>query len=739
MIRRHQNILIIFLGFIMLIAIAIGMLQYSKSISTRLETSTVSVMQEMMLQQKATWDAELSKQTTLLESIAHTAVLFGNDETDISNFIYSQENVHNFENLIIVGEDGIGFTSDFDILRFAGYQFFQLILDGSSIITDPMLLPKQHVNGIVIGVPIYENGVIVGAVLAQYSAEYLNQVLLPIFDNAATSYIINQNGQIIACNDQDVFANHDNLFSILANGQFDDDFSYRELTEQIWQGNDGGLHYDVEGEQYIAEFSHLDINNWSLFVTVPTAAIAESSTAIINGMTIFNIIVIIAFAVLIFVIFVLRNGSEKEIERIAYYDELTGIPNLTKFKMDIMQIIQKNPQQRFVIVKMDIINFKAINQLFDFEVGNRIIRTIADVGRTSVIPNFVQARIGPDEFLLFSEADFLGNLAEIRHEYEYRFRSRVTFAGSFNFAFRYGRYFIEQDERDVNEIINKVSMAHSAAKSAKVDTISDYNDKLRQKVLNATAINNKMEKALHNDEFLVYLQPKYKAADNSLGGAEALVRWREADGNMIYPNDFIPIFEHNHFIIQLDKYMLEKTCQILRSWLDKGYDIVPISINFSRLHLDNPNLISEIEYICDTYQVPRKYIEIEITESAILESEISLTGLFEQLHNSGFRISMDDFGSGYSSLGQLSSLDIDTIKLDRSFFISATDLAKGNLVVETVIDLAHKLGMTTVAEGVETLEQVQFLSKIGCEYIQGYYYARPMAIDDFNKHCFEQA
>ncbi len=737
MIKRHQNILIIGLGIVMLILIAIGMVQYSKSISERLENSTVGVMQEMMLQQKATWNAEVSKQITLLESIAHTAVLFGYDETDIASFIASQEQVHNFNKLIVSGSDGMGLTSDYDILRFDGYQFFQQILDGDNIITDPMLLPNQHVDGIVLGVPIYEEGIIVGAILAQYPDAYFNQVLLPIFNNAATSYIINQNGQIIACNDAQIFAEHDNLFSILSNGQFGYDLSYRAFTEQIWQGDVGGLHYDVDGEQYIAEFSHLDINNWSLFVTVPTATVAQSSTAIINGMTIFNIVVIIAFAVLIFIIFVLRNGSEKEIERIAYYDELTGLPNLTKFKMDINQLIQKNPQKKFAIVKMDIINFKAINQLFDFEVGNRIIRAIADVGRTSPSPYFVQGRVGADEFLMFSEVELLGNLSEIRHEYEYRFRSRVTFAGSFNFSFRYGRYFIDPEDRDMNEIINKVTMAHSFAKNIKVDTISDYNDQLRQKILNATTINNKMEKALHNEEFMVFLQPKYKALDNTLGGAEALVRWREADGNMIYPNDFIPIFENNHFIIQLDKYMLEKTCQILKNWLDKGYDVVPISINFSRLHLDNPNLVSEIEYICDTYQVPHKYIEIEITESAILESEMGLGDLFKELHNSGFRISMDDFGSGYSSLGQLSSLDIDTIKLDRSFFISATDLAKGNMVVETVIDLAHKLGMTTVAEGVETIEQVEFLNRIGCEYIQGYYYARPMAIDDFNKHCFE--
>ena len=242
-----------------------------------------------------------------------------------------------------------------------------------------------------------------------------------------------------------------------------------------------------------------------------------------------------------------------------------------------------------------------------------------------------------------------------------------------------------------------------------------------------------MDAALANREFQVYLQPKVNASQGELAGAEALVRWIHPKEGFIPPNKFIPIFEQNGFILKLDDYMLEEIAKQQAQWMAQGKKIVPISVNVSRAHFTREDLAQHICNIVDKYHVPHNVIELELTESAFFDDKKVLLNTVKQLRDAGFLVSMDDFGSGYSSLNSLKELQLDVLKLDADFFRGADSQERGLLIVSEVIDLAKKLNMKIVAEGIESREQVDFLIEQECDLIQGYYFAKPMPIREFEE------
>lgn len=264
-----------------------------------------------------------------------------------------------------------------------------------------------------------------------------------------------------------------------------------------------------------------------------------------------------------------------------------------------------------------------------------------------------------------------------------------------------------------------------------------FDSKIRDQRLWEKEVENTMEDALKNKEFIVYLQPKYATVTEKLSGAEALVRWISKEKGFVSPGSFIPIFEKNGFITKLDDYMLESVAKIQGDWIKEGKEVVPISVNISRIHFSNPNLADHIRDIVDKYDVPHHVIELELTESAFFDDKNILLNTVKKLKEYGFEVSMDDFGAGYSSLNSLKDLPLDIVKLDGEFFRDSDDKERGEIVVRDAISLVKNLNMRIVAEGIETKEQVEFLALHGCDLIQGYYFAKPMPIDEFQKSAFE--
>lgn len=238
-----------------------------------------------------------------------------------------------------------------------------------------------------------------------------------------------------------------------------------------------------------------------------------------------------------------------------------------------------------------------------------------------------------------------------------------------------------------------------------------------------------MEKALKNREFVMYLQPKFSISRNEMIGAEALVRWVHPEKGMLAPLDFIPLFEQNGFVIKMDQYIWEEACRTIRDWMDQGVTPVPISVNMSRRHLRDHDFVDVLNHLVEKYRIPKHFLEIELTET-IQENELSTE--IERLKENGYKLLMDDFGSGFSSLNMLKNTKFDVLKMDRGFLRNFIGSERGQRIVEHTIRMSRDIGLDLIAEGVETKEQALFLQGCGCDTAQGFYYAKPMPLDEFN-------
>lgn len=473
--------------------------------------------------------------------------------------------------------------------------------------------------------------------------------------------------------------------------------------------------------------SSLEVYNEKLHIWIETTASVLQWT---DGIT----------AYVISCIDITRQRNERlyqinQIEKLAFIDELTGARNYQKFKLDAQNILEDQPDNIHLMVKLDIDNFKLINQLYGYEKGDEILRNVARAIEMTMRGEYeIFARKSNDEFIALLQIESMDEVTELYQAFLNNFYELTGDELAFKFTFPHGRYIVpprEIEKSNITHMFEKVNLAHKTAKMDKSRQFVYYDESLTNEALLRKSIENKMEKALLNEEFSVYLQPKYYLLNEQIGGAEALVRWNSPDNELFFPNVFIPVFERNGFVVKLDFYILKKVCGIIKDWIADGIEPVTVSVNFSRLHLSNENFVKDLREIVDSFGIKRRYIEIEITETAIYDNIEALEGILDDLHDAGFTMSMDDFGSGYSSLSMLKDLPVDVIKMDRSFFVNQKDADRSKVVMGSVIAMAANLGICIVAEGVEEEEHIDLLRSLHCDMVQGFYYAKPMPEGEF--------
>ena len=278
---------------------------------------------------------------------------------------------------------------------------------------------------------------------------------------------------------------------------------------------------------------------------------------------------------------------------------------------------------------------------------------------------------------------------------------------------------------------DRASLAKRCIKDNMINNYHFYDDGLRAELLQDKAIEDEMYTALEDNQFSMYLQPKFDMKTMEIVGAEALVRWIHPVRGIIPPMDFIPVFEKNGFVIMLDKYIWKQACVFLSERKIAGEKLFPISVNVSRLHLNNDAFIDELLKLTELYNIEPEFIELELTETACLNNESRFIEIANRLKKLGFTIAMDDFGTGYSSLNMLRCLPVDVLKLDRGFISDTIVDERGKIVVRNILEMANELNITTVAEGIETPEQAVFLKNAGCKIAQGFLYGRPMDVVKF--------
>jgi EAL domain-containing protein (putative c-di-GMP-specific phosphodiesterase class I) len=290
---------------------------------------------------------------------------------------------------------------------------------------------------------------------------------------------------------------------------------------------------------------------------------------------------------------------------------------------------------------------------------------------------------------------------------------------------------IENPNDDIMVIIDNANIAKKQAKEKNKSSCDFFGEKLREKMRIEFEVTNTMEKALAHNEFKVYFQPKVELATGKLVGAEALVRWIKPDGSIMPPDKFIPLFEKNGFVVNLDFFVYEEVCKMFRVWLDSGINVVPISVNVSRVHLYDASFVEEFTGMIDSYNVPHELIELELTESIFLDNTEVALKTMKDFREYGFKVSIDDFGAGYSSLNLLKNMTSDVLKLDKEFFGRGELQKEEEIILTSIVNMAKQLNMKVLSEGVETLAQSKFLKEIACDMAQGYLFAKPMPKESF--------
>ena len=430
-----------------------------------------------------------------------------------------------------------------------------------------------------------------------------------------------------------------------------------------------------------------------------------------------------------------KSRLDKLAQRIAYYDSELDMYNLKQF-MKIARILCNSRQiDQFSAVRFNLKHFSVVNQNIGRKNGTLVIKKlIRMIDELFDDEKELICRIGGDNFIIMIKTDklqaVLALLSGTSIIYD-EFRSERVFVSA-----TMGVYVIKDADSIFlpSDIMDRASLAAHLAKASSETDIVYFNSDLVEKIKHSNAISASFPKALESREFLVYYQPKVAINNRHIAGAEALCRWMH-NGQMISPGEFIPILEQGHDICKLDFYVLDTVCKDIRRWLDRGKQVVRVSVNLSRRHLTDTDLLKHIVEIVDRNNVPHEYIEIELTETTTDVEFKDLKRIIGGLQQSGFSTSVDDFGIGYSSLNLIKEIPWNVLKLDKSLLPSEGDEnpARKGVMFNYIVAMTQAMGLECISEGVETKEQVQLLAENNCNLAQGFYFDRPLPVEEFEK------
>lgn len=441
---------------------------------------------------------------------------------------------------------------------------------------------------------------------------------------------------------------------------------------------------------------------------------------------------------MLFYMWAVSKKASDTIEMLAYGDSITGGKNDNYFRSVAEGVIAECANVPYLVARFDVANFRYINEAYGHVRADELLTIIIEESGKFFKGRELCTRMDSDQFVLLARND---------QEFDAKFEEMMTNINDrardigimFPVRLKRGICPIRKGDTDLSIIIDHANAARKSIGADEKILVATYSEKIVQKMYMEEKIESEMEESMRKGEFKVYIQPKWDISNDCIYGGEALVRWVKDDGSMVYPDQFIPVFERNGFIEKLDLYMLEEVCKSLRRLIDNDKMIFPISVNQSRILMHNPDYINQVAKIMKRYRIPNGFIELEVTETVFFDERNLMINTMNQLKSMDLCISMDDFGSGYSSLNMLKDIPFDVIKIDREFFSEVITSEASILIMRKIIEMAKGLGIRVLCEGVETAEQVEILKELGCSYVQGYYYSKPVKREEFiEKYCMDK-
>lgn len=743
---KKLSIAVVIISFAILIAVVAASYNLRTILQDALFSQMESETEQYSINIRRQMDADIQTLNTLASFIQ-----YGNMDTDsfIKGFQLSRE-YNDFDGLGFFGRPdmnidiGIMITSDAveevsaEALDGNMAAVVQDAWNGGSGISRIYTEEDTDENMFAYAVPVYADKEVAGALAAEVGTDVFADVLQDrsVLHGSGYIHLISDSGKILVRSEERVI--EEELDTI-----YDNDYIAQEEQENIKdaliKGESCFSEFTYNGETYQVLLAPLGVNGWYPFCVQTAQSISGSiyhlmtNTQIITVVVLFIILIIIAYGYRII------YRSNHNLIKSAWYDPLTGAYNMAKFEYETAGIIENTYE--YSLAAMNIRQFKFINEIFGTRAADLLLCHMKSVIADNVTENEYYCRNSEDMFyLLLRDTD----RDRIKERIGKMIQEISRYAICNNRDYRILLYCgvvigtdVEDEEPSVKKSMTHVRFALDTARQSLKNNIWFYDTRLHEDEKLQNYVESHMNQALDNHEFKLYLQPKVNLSTGRTSGAEALVRWIAEEGRIIYPGQFIPVFEANGFCVNLDMYMLEEVCRQIRKWIDDGLTPVPVSVNQSKLLFYEADYIDNLKSLLDKYQIPAELISLEILEGLASENVNELNKRIGRLREIGFKISLDDFGSGYSSMNTLASLEIDELKFDRGFLLglkdSGEEYERQIIIMNEIVELTKKLKISTVVEGVETKENEELVRALGCEYGQGYYYSMPMSASEFSE------
>ena len=676
-----------------------------------------------------------------IEATEDFAQKFSGDEIDASlaEKFGIASSYETYETSFVVTTNGVGYDNNGKAVNLKSKQFFR----NAAPIKTVVCYDEMFKNKIIIITPKIKNFSCEGYFISVFSISF--DVPQKFANDVYEIYLLDDESNVIAHNE---LGKDDFDVKSIKNGSTNDSemtMWYRDLISEDFETFKEEEPAEIDLKKMISSTVPMNIwykhsvgmNDWQIVskVNISRGVSKEDSFAILLVWMIVGPAIIIFITLIInFASMTSQISSNRKLISLIYLDTITGKTNWLKFKSDAAKLLKKRKKNEYALVSFDICKFRMYSDMYGSAEADKLIVRVSDICHNFIKKRHELAtRHGGDTFSLlieYTDFDMLKKRVEDLSDALGKVQAKTAT------KYHFGVYEIKDRTMAIDRINNLSGIAKDAgSNSSQMNGISYFDNEIHLRLVSEREIENTMEAALEKKEFIVYLQPKYDSQSEELSGAEALVRWLSEEKGLMSPAKFIPIFEKNGFITKLDDYMLNEICALQKRWSEEGRKLFPISVNISRAHFEKPDLAEHIRDIVKQYDIPFSCVEIELTESAFFDDKNLLIQTVKRLREYGFVVSMDDFGSGFSSLNSLKDIPLDVIKLDAGFFNIANDEDdRSSFIIEDTIAMAKHLRMQTVAEGIETRQQVDFLCSLGCDLIQGYYFARPMPIDEFERN-----
>lgn len=645
-----------------------------------------------------------------------------------------------FMDINICDKDGVGYDIN-GVKQEVGFcPLYQRSLLGESNTAYSKLYEDEEQGLIIDSVPILKDNSVIGVLRSATDTELILSLMSPIsFRGNEDVYLVERDGDIVQ-SISDKIADFSNISAII--DQEDDE--YKPLIQVINQGRSIFTDIYIDDEKYYVYYQGIDgIGNWGIMIAIPSSKLIElysiSATLETNGLFMGIALLSIVITSALVIISICETVRGYRMERMAYYDGVTGSMNLNSFRKSALEIIQKKDNANIAVVQMSINKFDYIREFFGIGEIRRIQKHIANVLRANMQEDEIFCRDSSKYFnllLKYHNKEELANRIQYLNSKLLSFKENDIDNNKYEFILKYGIYPVTDKDNDVEYIVDKANQAMLLVREDRNQLMQYYSSSMNSKEYDEKEIEERMYKAIEEKELVVYLQPKYDLNTGLQVGAEALVRWIHPEKGIIYPGRFIHVFEKNGFIGKMDMYMLEQMCSMLSVWTSKGYRPKPLSLNISRLNLYDPKFSNNVLAILERYGVSPQLIIFEISEETIVDNMDIVQQAMDKFQEYGFQVSIDNFGTGTTSMNTLFHIHVDELKLDRKYILESEKTDRGLKVIKSIIETAKSLGIKVVSDGVDNKKQAQQLKMMGCDMLQGFVFSEPLPASEYEDYAY---